>query len=255
MKKTIFSFWLILISIVQYAQTGNILISSESGELINVSINGVKQNPIALANVEIMGLKPPSAAITVTFENITLGSTNGIVKVIAGHELTYKMKKNNAQWQFMLLNDMPIADPKIGLTDPRETLIQQPPSPPIETMSSSVTQPNITLASATVSQPSGCGLAMATTAFAAAKSAIVPSASEVSKLQVAKQLAQNNCLSPTQITDVMQMLALESSKLDFSKFAYDHTSDKNNYTNVINSFSSETAKKELSNFIASKKTQ
>ena len=255
MKKALLIFSLILNSFVQYAQTGNIIISSETGELIYVSINGVKQNKIALANVEITGLKPPSTAITIQFENITLGTTNGSVNVIAGHELTYKMKKNNAQWQFMLLNDMPMADPKIGLADPREGLQQLPPPSGIETMSSSVIQPNITLASATISPANGCGVAMATAAFAAAKSAIVPAASEISKLSAAKQIAQNNCLSSTQITDVMQMLTLESSKLDFTKFAYDHTSDKSNYTNVINSFTSETAKKELNNFILSKKTQ
>jgi Domain of unknown function (DUF4476) len=255
MKKTILLFSLILTSFVQYAQTGNVVISSESGELIYVSINGVKQNKMALANVEITGLKPPSTAITITFENITLSSTSGTINVIAGHELTYKMKKNNAQWQFMLLNDMPMADPKIGLADPREGLQQLPPPSGIESTSTSVIQPNITLASATISPAGGCGAAMATAAFAAAKSAIVPAASEVSKLSAAKQLAQNNCLSSTQITDVMQMLTSESSKLDFTKFAFDHISDKNNYTNVINSFSSEAVKKELNNFIMSKKTQ
>ncbi len=257
MKKEILILCLIFNSIVQFAQTGNVIISSESGELISVSINGVKQNQTPMANVEITGLKAPSAAITVNFENITLGSTNGTVNVIAGHELTYKMKKNNAQWQFILFDDVTLNNPKIGgLADPIKGGLQpQPASGQIETTSTSVTQPNNTLASATISPASGCGVAMTTAAFAAAKSAIVPAASEVSKLKVAKQIAQNNCLSPTQITDVMQMLTLDGSKLDFTKFAYDHTSDKSNYTNVINGLNSESTKKELSNFIESKKTQ
>jgi hypothetical protein len=257
MKKTILILCLILSSIVQFAQTGNVIISSESGELISVSINGLKQNQTPLANVEITGLKAPNVTVTVNFENITLGSTSGKINIIAGHELTYKMKKNNAQWQFILLDDILMDNPKIGgLADPIKGGLQpQPASGQIEIMSSSVTQPNITLASATISPANGCGQPMAAASFTAAKSAIVPAASEVSKLKVAKQIAQNNCLSPTQITDVMQMLALDGSKLDFTKFAYDHTSDKSNYTNVSNGFSSEATKKELSNFIESKNKQ
>jgi hypothetical protein len=68
-------------------------------------------------------------------------------------------------------------------------------------------------------------------------------------------MAQNNCLSPVQITNVMQVLASDASKLDFTKFAYAHTTDKVNYTNVLSGFSSASAKKELSNFIQSQKVQ
>jgi len=246
MKKGIITIGLILNSLVQYAQTGDIVISSESGELINVSINGVKQNATPQANVIITGLKTPSTTVTVSFPNTSTASATATVNVTAAHELTYKMKKNNGQWQFILFDDLTMTTPGIGTAIPTPT-----PLPPaggqIETTSTSVTQPNNTLASATVT-PS-CGAAMTAASFTAAKGTIASATSENSKLSAAKQMAQNNCLSPAQITDVMKVFASDASKLDFTKFAYTHTSDKTNYTNVLNGFSSESAKKELSTFI------
>ncbi len=93
---------------------------------------------------------------------------------------------------------------------------------------------------------------MQTTVFASAKVTITNAASETAKLAMAKQVTQNNCLSPAQIVDVMQLFTFESTKLDFSKFAYDFTTDKRSYYDVSDGLTSESAKTELDNFIESK---
>lgn len=72
---------------------------------------------------------------------------------------------------------------------------------------------------------------------------------EDSKLQVAKQLAKNNCLRADQIKSIMNGFGFEDTRLEFAKFAYPHCLDQNNYYKVNDAFEFELSIDELNEAI------
>jgi hypothetical protein len=52
------------------------------------------------------------------------------------------------------------------------------------------------------------------------------------KLTQAKSLADKNCLTTSQIIDVIYIFSGESSRLNFAKYAYKHCWDPGNYDKV-----------------------
>jgi hypothetical protein len=62
------------------------------------------------------------------------------------------------------------------------------------------------------------------------------------QLRLAKQIANNNCLTVRQIKKIAAVFSFESTKLDFVKYAYNQCYDPENYwmVNEVFSFSSST---------------
>ena len=56
----------------------------------------------------------------------------------------------------------------------------------------------------------------------------------------------------SQVKEVMGLFSFEESKLEFAKFAYDRTTDKNNYYIVNDAFDFEASIEALDNYIKSK---
>ncbi len=96
--------------------------------------------------------------------------------------------------------------------------------------------------------PSGC-TAMGTTDFDGAKQSIDGKGFDDSKLKVAKQVIDNNCMTSEQVKEIMALFSFEQSKLDFAKYAYGRTTDKNNYYKINDSFTFESSITELDNYI------
>jgi len=74
---------------------------------------------------------------------------------------------------------------------------------------------------------------------------------EDSKLTLAKQVINSNCLLSVQVKEVMQIFTYEESKLDFAKYAYGRTYDIGNYYKVNDSFTFESSIDELNSYINS----
>lgn len=95
--------------------------------------------------------------------------------------------------------------------------------------------------------------AMDAGSFSDAKASISSKSFEDSKLTMAKQILESNCVFTTQVKDLMLLFSFEETKLDFAKFAYDKTVDRNNYFKVNDAFTFESSIDELNKYISSRR--
>ena len=95
----------------------------------------------------------------------------------------------------------------------------------------------------------GCDWPMSSSDFSEAASSIGSKTFEDSKLKMAKQIAQSNCLLAEQVRDIMKLLEYEDSRVEFAKFAYPKTYDQGNYYKVNDAFEYELSIDELDEFI------
>ncbi len=94
-----------------------------------------------------------------------------------------------------------------------------------------------------------CDNPMTDSEFANAKSSISSKSFEDSKLSIAKQITRGNCLTSTQVRDIMSLFSFEETRLDFAKFAYNYTYDKRNYYLINDAFQFEMTIEELDEFL------
>ena len=96
-----------------------------------------------------------------------------------------------------------------------------------------------------------CNMAMNNANFEEAKRTVAANGFDETRLSTAKQIASSNCLNTNQIAALIKIFGFEESKLDFAKYAYDFCVDRNNYFKIANSFSFESSKTELNNYLQS----
>jgi len=82
-----------------------------------------------------------------------------------------------------------------------------------------------------------------------AKEAIRREPFDKDKANLAKQIVSNNSLYTSQVRELMQTFSFDDAKLDFAKYAYARTTDRNNYFTILDMFSFRNSKEEMSNFI------
>ncbi|MCD6066790.1 MAG: hypothetical protein K0S33_1616 [Bacteroidetes bacterium] len=97
---------------------------------------------------------------------------------------------------------------------------------------------------------SGCGYEMSGSDFASAKKSIVSKSFEDSKLTIAKQILNSNCMNTSQVKEIMDQFSFEQTKLDWAKFAYKKTTDRNNYFKINDGFTFEASIDELNDYIS-----
>jgi len=95
----------------------------------------------------------------------------------------------------------------------------------------------------------GCISPMSDTDFQSAKKSIASKSFEDSKLTTAKQIVSANCVLSSQVKEIMDVFGFESSRLEFAKYAYKYTYDKNNYYKVNEGFKFESSIDELNEFL------
>ncbi|MBL0104844.1 MAG: DUF4476 domain-containing protein [Bacteroidetes bacterium] len=101
--------------------------------------------------------------------------------------------------------------------------------------------------------PIGCPVPMNGGDFEQMKETIRSKDFENTKLTIAKQVLQNNCLTAQQVKEVMGLFDFENTKLEYAKYAYDHTYDKGNYYKVNDAFEFESSTESLTNYISTRK--
>lgn len=97
--------------------------------------------------------------------------------------------------------------------------------------------------------PIGCPVPMAPNDFQSFKQSVQSKDFENTKLTIAKQVIQNNCLTADQVREPMTLFDFENTKLDFAKFAYDRTYDRANYYKVNDAFEFESSIEDLNRYI------
>ena len=96
----------------------------------------------------------------------------------------------------------------------------------------------------------GCPIPMNQGDFESMKGSINSKSFEDSKLTLAKQVINSNCLLSSQVREIMQLFTYEESKLDFAKYAYGRTYDIGNYYKVNDAFTFESSIEELNGYIS-----
>lgn len=100
--------------------------------------------------------------------------------------------------------------------------------------------------------PVGCPVPMNNSEFQSFKSSVSSKSFEDSKLTIAKQVLNNNCLTSAQVKEVLGLFSFEDTKLTFAKYAYGYTYDIKNYYKVNDAFTFESSIEELNNYINSR---
>lgn len=96
---------------------------------------------------------------------------------------------------------------------------------------------------------SGCPQAMSASDYENAKNSIALADGENRKLCLARDIMNSTCFSAEQVEGIMNLFTLETSKLEFAKLAFDHTSDVANYSKVNEAFKEISSAAELKNYI------
>lgn len=99
--------------------------------------------------------------------------------------------------------------------------------------------------------PTGCSWPMSESDFANARNSIQSKSFEDTKLTVAKQIFNQNCLLSSQVRDIMSTFDFEATKLEFAKYAYGRTYDIGNYYQVNDVFDFEASISDLNAYINS----
>jgi hypothetical protein len=76
---------------------------------------------------------------------------------------------------------------------------------------------------------------------------------EDEKMQVAKSVFDDACLSTNQVLQIVELCISEDRKLVLAKFAFSRTSDKDKYFRINKAFISDQRIAELSNFVKQNK--
>ena len=76
---------------------------------------------------------------------------------------------------------------------------------------------------------------------------------ESTKIDISKQILDNNTVTSEQVKQILQLFSFDDSKLEVAKYAYDKTCDKSNYYKVYDAFSFESSIQTLKNYITNRK--
>jgi hypothetical protein len=99
------------------------------------------------------------------------------------------------------------------------------------------------------SGPTGCPYPMSPQDFAGIKSSIMSKSFESTKLEIAKQVLGQRCMTAGQVSEIIRVFDFEATKLDFAKFAYGRTYDIGNYYMVNDVFDFESSISDLNGYI------
>jgi hypothetical protein len=97
--------------------------------------------------------------------------------------------------------------------------------------------------------PYGCVYPMSPQDFNSAKQSIAGKSFEDSKLTIAKQIINTNCLLSAQVKEIMLLFLFEDTRLDLAKYAYGYTWDIGNYYKLNDAFTFESSIDELNAYI------
>jgi hypothetical protein len=97
----------------------------------------------------------------------------------------------------------------------------------------------------------GCPYPMSDADFQMAKRSIESKSFSDSKVTMAKQIINSNCMLTSQIYQIMELFSFEDDRLEIAKYAYGSTLDVGNYYRVNDAFTFESSIEELDEYIRS----
>jgi len=270
----------------------NLIVFAKNGERFWLVLNGIKQNAQPQQNVKVTNLNADVRwKAKVVFENQALGAIDKslYLKILdsesADNEVTYQIKKRrNGRYVLKGYSMRPItAVPQTTPQVPNQTVVVYHPTPlpsddisvkievkeggfdfgvkmktgdslvpaPVTTTTHTTTTTQTTASSSNTTKR--CHFPLSSFEFGKAKKSIENMNYDEGRLRMAKLTAEKSCLSVNQIKTVLGIFNFEETKLTFAKFAYDHTSNKRDYHQLVSAFIYESNKEALIKHIQSKK--
>ncbi len=96
----------------------------------------------------------------------------------------------------------------------------------------------------------GCDWPISAADFAEAKQTIKSKGFDDTRMGIAKQIIQSNCMLSDQVRDLVSLMSFDDTKLELAKFAYGYTYDLGNYFKVSQALDYESSVDELNEYIA-----
>jgi len=216
-------------------------ISSESGERFFLMVNGIKQNTYSQSRVRVEDLpfvvndiqvifddnSTPAINKTITFmDPVEGGPINLSIRIVRdrnGYARLSFNRMNNLERDYRGEQGEYVMH--YGRTNAPVQVVVAPPPPPPPPMQ------------------------MDNQSFAAAIQTIKSSAWDETRLSTAKTIANNNYFTVDQVITICKTFSWEDSKIDFAKYAYKRTIDKQNYYTIAKIFTWDSNKTALNDFI------
>jgi len=96
---------------------------------------------------------------------------------------------------------------------------------------------------------SACTTPMSNADFDSAIESINTASTDDTKLKIAKQVVDANCVSTDQVKEMINQLSFEEAKLKLAKHGYTRVTDKRNYYKINDALTFESSKSELDSYI------
>jgi hypothetical protein len=95
----------------------------------------------------------------------------------------------------------------------------------------------------------GCPIPLNPSEFSEMKESIRSKDFENTKLTIAKQIIENNCLTCAQVKEILGLFDFENTRLEYAKYAYQRTYDVSNYYKINDAFEFESSVDDLNKYI------
>jgi len=235
-------------------------IQSPDGYPFFVTMNGALQHSAPSGHVTVTDIKGPTVKTLVEFVDPVHGTASKTIFLKPGTISCYNLVQD-ARGKYVLQFSydehwagIP-ADQEGRIVTaysktPHEKNVTAPPTPPSPQVQPKQTEKTEPAKSATATR---CETAMDEVNFQIAKTSVENRPFEGTKLSAAKQIAKTNCFTSEQVRDMMYTFSFEPSRLDFAKFAYDRTTDPENYHIVNEAFTFDGSVESLNKYISSRK--
>ncbi|MCX6285194.1 MAG: DUF4476 domain-containing protein [Bacteroidetes bacterium] len=225
------------------AQLSKIIVFAPKGEKFTLFIGGSNQNSRPESRVEADVPSGPTFKILVTFSDPSIKEISKLVFNKINTTFYYKVDKNPKGVYVLESTSSEWSDVK--------TTKSEIPQPEAVNQKTAASKENVKTEKSTDGK--GCSDPMEESAFLASLISVSTPPFDPPKLSAAKKLASQHCLTTTQVKEVIYIFESESTRLTFAKFAYDHTWDIKNYSDVADALHSSKSKKDLEDYINSKK--
>jgi hypothetical protein len=202
----------------------SVIIFSENGEKFTAYVNGSSRNNEPANRVETNRPGGPSFKLRIDFADGSIPEISKTIFNSPGHDMFYVIRKTD-KGKFILekTSSEYIHHPNNSSTSEKNVSKKE------EKEKTETPKSKSHLASGS---GKGCSTPMSEPNFQASREMISNAPFDGPKLSHAKKLADQNCLTTSQIIEVIYVFSGESSRLNFAKYAYNHCWDPGNFDNV-----------------------
>jgi len=225
------------------AQT-SIVIFSEKGEKFTAYVGNSPRNDKPASRVETNRPGGPTFKVRIMFEDSSIPELSKTIFNSPGSDLFYVIKKSDKGKLVLEKTSSEYVHNEGNTAVLADNAVTKAEKKTAETATIEATSPG--------GNGKGCSNPMEEPGFIASREMITNAPFDGPKLSQAKSLADKNCLTTSQIINMIYIFSGESSRLNLAKYAYKHCWNPSDYSKVKDVLRS-SSQAELQKFIDSLK--